>query len=357
VESFQPREGVQHLWARFRLRIEPVPLIWSRVPLEISSTVFVDWGAMISGDAKFVARYRVLHRFHEIICRGTTLNWFYFWEVFSACNNPRLVVLIKQYVDLMLGDFTLFSFLAVVIFLVAMDHGNWAHSYHNRRGHEWDMVIGTAMINIYNPCERADQAHKVFEEMPRSNTLTSTTLISLLTIHGLRTEAKDVFGQMEIFGVESIFVTMLLACSQAVLGGNGRWRFDMNRHNHSRELPVYYHICLVDILDRVGLIEVTEKVLEDMLLRCVPLWVATLSPIPSMLQHHSGVLVWLSNLPLRQARNCVMTLQLDAAAVRVPPYYPMSKGWPPPNFHLEDKVFFGGRVLIGFHTFSNEMLS
>lgn len=162
---------------------------------------------------------------------------------------------------------TIASVLSACAHLGAIDHGKWVDSYLRRSGLECDVVIGTALVDMYGKCGSVERASKAFEEMPEKDTLAYTTMISVLAFHGFSKEAFNVFGEMEMSGVKPnhvTFVGLLTACSHAGLIDKGHWFFDVMKRVHSIEPQVYHYACMVDILSRAGLFEEAEQVIRGM---------------------------------------------------------------------------------------------
>ncbi|KAF4396479.1 hypothetical protein F8388_005749 [Cannabis sativa] len=163
--------------------------------------------------------------------------------------------------------FTLAGVLAACAHLGSIDHGKWVHNYMSRCGVECDVVIGTALVDMYGKCGSIERACMVFKEMPEKDTLAYTAMISVLALHGFSTEAFDLFGEMEMTGVKPnhvTFVGLLSACSHAGFVEKGRWCFDVMKRVHLIEPQVHHYACLVDILGRAGLFDEAERVIRDM---------------------------------------------------------------------------------------------
>ncbi|PON59993.1 Tetratricopeptide-like helical domain containing protein [Trema orientale] len=163
--------------------------------------------------------------------------------------------------------FTIASVLAACAHLGAIDHGKWVHSYLNRSGLECDVVIGTALVDMYGKCGSVERAYKVFEGMSRKDTPAYTAMIAVLALHGFSKDAFDLFGEMEMSGVKPnhvTFVGLLSACSHGGLVEKGRWCFDVMKDVYSIEPQVHHYACLVDILSRAGLFDEAERVIGDM---------------------------------------------------------------------------------------------
>ncbi|RVX08254.1 Cytochrome P450 704C1 [Vitis vinifera] len=124
---------------------------------------------------------------------------------------------------------TIASVLSACASLGAIDHGKWVHSYLKRSGLECDMVIGTALVDMYGKCGCVESAIEVFRKMPKKDILAWTAMISALLFMGL----------------------------------------------------VHHYACMVDLLSRAGLFEEAEG-----LIRCMPMqpdvfvWGALLGGFP-----------------------------------------------------------------------------
>ncbi|KAL6123315.1 hypothetical protein ACLB2K_075837 [Fragaria x ananassa] len=133
---------------------------------------------------------------------------------------------------------TIASVLAACAHLGAVDHGAWVHGYLRRSGVESDVVIGTALVDMYGKCGCVGKAYEVFMEMPKKDTLAWTAMISVIALHGFGNEAFDLFEKMEAAGVGPNHVTFIIM-----------------------------YACMVDILSRAGLIEEAERLIRSMPLK------------------------------------------------------------------------------------------
>ncbi|EOY22999.1 hypothetical protein QUC31_008041 [Theobroma cacao] len=162
---------------------------------------------------------------------------------------------------------TMASVLSACAYLGAIDHGKWIHSYLRRSGVECDLVVGTALIDMYGKCGSVERAYEVFKEMPRRDTLAWTAMISAFALHGYSKEAFDTFVEMEAVGVKPnhvTFVSLLSACVHSGLVEKGRWCFDMMRRVYSIEPQLHHYACMVDVLSRAGLFEEVESLVRSM---------------------------------------------------------------------------------------------
>lgn len=162
---------------------------------------------------------------------------------------------------------TIASVLSACANLGAIDLGNWVYGYLMRSGLECDVVIGTALVDMYGKCGCVDRAYSVFKEMPKKDTMAWTAMISVFALHGYAKEAFNTFEEMESECVKPnhvTFVGLLSACAHSGFVEKGRWCFDMMRRVYLMEPQVHHYACMVDILSRAGLFDEAEGLIRSM---------------------------------------------------------------------------------------------
>lgn len=125
------------------------------------------------------------------------------------------------------------------------------HGYLRRNSIECDVVIGTALVNMYGKCGDVQKAFEIFEEMPEKDASAWTVMISVFALHGLGWKAFNCFLEMEKAGVKPnhvTFVGLLSACAHSGLVEQGRWCFDVMKRVYSIVPQVYHYACMVNIL-------------------------------------------------------------------------------------------------------------
>ncbi|KAF2315726.1 hypothetical protein GH714_040258 [Hevea brasiliensis] len=173
----------------------------------------ITWNSIITGFVQGGRPKEALEFFHEMQCLSDDINM----------ARPDKI--------------TIASVLSACAYLGAIDHGKWVHGYLRRSGLECDMVIGTALVDMYGKCGCLERAYEVFKEMPEKDTLAWTAIISVFALHGYGQEAFDIFKEMEAEGVKPnhvTFVGLLSACAHSGFVEIGRWCFDNETHLQNR---------------------------------------------------------------------------------------------------------------------------
>ncbi|XP_072993789.1 pentatricopeptide repeat-containing protein At5g66520-like [Typha latifolia] len=162
---------------------------------------------------------------------------------------------------------TVASVVAACASLGAMDQGRWVHGYLKRHMLEFDVVIGTALIDMYGKCGCVERAVEVFEELSERDVLAWTAMISVFATHGLAEEAFGLFEEMVRQGLRPNHVTfgaLLSACAHAGLVEKGRWCLDVMKRVYYIEPQQQHFACIVDLLGRAGLFEEAEHLINSM---------------------------------------------------------------------------------------------
>ena len=145
---------------------------------------------------------------------------------------------------------------------------------------EKDIVLGTALVDMYGKCGNLKKAQEVFNELPIQN---ATSWTALMAGHAQMGEAERVLSllnkmmdQNVIPDVVSILV-VLNACSHSGLVEQGQMVFEKIATIHESMPTLEHYICMVDLLGRAGRFDKALIVVEKLpYLDRLPLWLALL---------------------------------------------------------------------------------
>ncbi|CAI9291747.1 unnamed protein product [Lactuca saligna] len=203
----------------------------------LETVSLVTWNAMIAGHAQMmeVSENTLL----------ATRNGFEALDTFLKLQKSGLKP------DL----FTFSSILTVCSNLLALEQGQQVHCQAIKTGFLSDVVVGTALVNMYNKCGTIEGACKAFVEMPTRTLISWTSMITAFAQHGLSRHALDLFNDMRLTGDRPnkvTFVGVLAACSHAGMVDQGLTFFEMMKHEYKIDPVMDHYGCIIDMYVRLG---------------------------------------------------------------------------------------------------------
>ncbi|KAG0471786.1 hypothetical protein HPP92_016332 [Vanilla planifolia] len=150
----------------------------------------------------------------------------------------------------------------------ALDVGEWIHQRAVHAGWELDVVLGTALVDMYCKNGRINMAVELFSRMPQRNVFTWNSLILGYAFDKGGNEALQLFSRMEQEGVKPDTVTLiavLAACGHSGLVEHGRRIFDAVVHGEfGFQAGIKHYGCMVDLYGRAGLLNEAVDCIEKM---------------------------------------------------------------------------------------------
>ncbi|KAM7274861.1 hypothetical protein ACFE04_016727 [Oxalis oulophora] len=162
--------------------------------------------------------------------------------------------------------FTVVSLLTGCAQLGALEQGEWTHNYINENKIVIDVVLGTALIEMYAKCGFIEKALEIFYGLQRKDTASWTSIICGLATNGKTGKALQLFSEMRQAGSrpdEITFIGVLSACSHGGLVNEGRAFFDSMIKDYQIEPKLEHYGCLVDLLGRAGILDEAEKLIDE----------------------------------------------------------------------------------------------
>ncbi|KAG0496152.1 hypothetical protein HPP92_000843 [Vanilla planifolia] len=119
------------------------------------------------------------------------------------------------------NNITLITVLPACGSLTAMAKGKEIHGYAIRNGLDSDMLVGSALVDMYAKCGCLSFCRRAFERMPKHNVITWNVLIMAYGMNGCGDEALKLFHAMvskgEVRPNEVTFIAVFAACSHSGL--------------------------------------------------------------------------------------------------------------------------------------------
>ncbi|XP_062030034.1 pentatricopeptide repeat-containing protein At4g14850-like [Rosa rugosa] len=151
--------------------------------------------------------------------------------------------------------FTLSSILTVCSSMVALEQGEQVHAQSIKSGFLSDIVVATALVNMYNKCGSIEKASKAFIEMSTRTLISWTSMIAGFAQHGRTQQALQLFEDMRIAGVrpnQVTFVSVLSACSHAGMVNEALGYFESMKKDYRIKPVMDHYACLIDMFVRLG---------------------------------------------------------------------------------------------------------
>lgn len=162
---------------------------------------------------------------------------------------------------------TLCSLLRACTHLKDVLMGKWVHVYALKvMDEKLDVMVATALIDMYSKCGNINTAITVFKEMPCRNLVMWNALLSGLAMHGKGNLVLQMFNEMikEVKPDELTFTAVLSACSHSGLVDEGRVIFSNLETIHGIKPSIEHYACVVDLLGRAGHLEEAESLILKM---------------------------------------------------------------------------------------------
>ncbi|XP_057873047.2 pentatricopeptide repeat-containing protein At1g11290, chloroplastic-like [Cryptomeria japonica] len=208
------------------------------------------WTAMIAGYAQNGLAEKALKTFKQMQLAGVKPNSTTFASILPACAK-----------------------------MGALEQGMDIHQTIKDRGNFSDVVVATALVDMYAKCGSIDKAYKLFVKMPQRNVISWNAMIAAYGQNGLFEKALETFKQMQLAGVKpdsTTFASILPACAKI-----GALEQGINIHQSIMEGGVLSEIivgnALVDMYAKCGSIYKARQLFDKMPQRNVVSWNAMIA--------------------------------------------------------------------------------
>ncbi|CAA6666461.1 unnamed protein product [Spirodela intermedia] len=216
----------------------------------------ISWNIMISGCLKGRTPERGLELFSEMVkagLRGTTTTMV---SVITACAR-----------------------------LGRLKEGRSIHGFCIRNFVELNLILETALVDMYSKCLKLGSARSVFDGIQSKNLISWNAMILGHCIHGRPEDGLSLFEDMvtrgskqeeetdrhheraEDAGIspdEVTFVGILCACSRAGMLTEGKRYFDKMVETYSITPSFAHYWCMANLYAGLGLVEEAEELLRTM---------------------------------------------------------------------------------------------
>nr|VDD04574.1 unnamed protein product [Brassica oleracea] len=167
-----------------------------------------------------------------------------------------------------LDNFMYATVLSAFASVATLERGMEVHACSVRACLESDVVVGSALVDMYSKCGRLDYALRFFNAMPVKNSYSWNSMISGYARHGEGEEALKLFEDMKLDGQTPpdhvTFVGVLSACSHAGLVKEGFKHFESMSDCFGLAPRIEHFSCMADLLGRAGELDELEEFIDKM---------------------------------------------------------------------------------------------
>jgi pentatricopeptide repeat protein len=278
----------------------------------------VCWNSMIDGYARH-GRMDEARALFEEMPEWNVISWSVIIDGHVRCGEPKVAL---EYFQSMLRCGVKPDRVAAVgavtacAQLGALEQGRWLHSYLEKKKVLFDVVVQTALIDMYMKCGRLDLAMSIFESMDEKTVVTWNVMIVGLGTHSYGLDAVQLFHRMEAEGApmdDLSILAVLTACTHAGMVSEGLEIFHRMKKDFRINPKVEHYGALVDLLGRAGHLDQARHAIETMPMeatpelwgsllaacrshRCVDLAELSVERLANLGADDSGVYVLLSNI-------------------------------------------------------------
>ncbi|MCL7039504.1 hypothetical protein MKW94_006414 [Papaver nudicaule] len=191
-----------------------------------SSRNAVSWNTLIAGYVQTGKEETGLNLYYKMRSSGLLPDQFTFASVFRACSS-----------------------------LATLEQGKRVHGVMIKSKITDNVVVNSALMDMYFKCSNPYDARKVFDKASERNVITWTSLIAGYGQHGRVNEVLELFHRMIDEGYKPNYVTFLAvlsACSHGGLVDEGWKYFSSMTRDFGIEPRGKHYAVMVDLLGRSG---------------------------------------------------------------------------------------------------------
>ncbi|XP_043703539.1 pentatricopeptide repeat-containing protein At2g01510, mitochondrial-like [Telopea speciosissima] len=196
------------------------------------------------------------------------------WTTMIAghAQNGKEEDALTLFTEMLLDDvrpdgFTISSVVSVSARLASLDRGKVLHGKAVILGLEGDLLVSSALIDMYSKCGDTTDARIVFKLMPTRNVVSWNALIVGYAQNGLDQEALVLYESMlkeKLTPDHITFVGVLSACSHAGLIECGQRYFHSISEQHGMKPTLDHYTCMINLLGRSGYMKEAVDTIQGM---------------------------------------------------------------------------------------------
>ncbi|KAK6157092.1 hypothetical protein DH2020_011340 [Rehmannia glutinosa] len=114
------------------------------------------------------------------------------------------------------SEFTVVSILNACAKLGALEQGKWIHDYIKKNDIEMNVIVVTAIIDMYCKCGNIETARQVFETAPRKGLSSWNSMMLGLATNGFGNEVFELFSELESSNLRPVPVGLIEEAAEVI---------------------------------------------------------------------------------------------------------------------------------------------
>lgn len=183
----------------------------------------------------------------------------YYLEALGIYNDMKLAGIKPDAI-------TLTSALVSCSQLAALEQGKEIHKCIIHNNLESNEIVMGSLLDMYAKCGAVSEAFQVFDELPKRDLVSWTTMIAAYGSHGQAFEALKLFNEMLHSNVKPdrvAFLAVISACAHAGLVDEGYHYFNLMVSGCGIQPSAEEYSCLIDLLGRAGRLREAYAILQS----------------------------------------------------------------------------------------------
>ncbi|GMI86341.1 hypothetical protein like AT3G51320 [Hibiscus trionum] len=248
-----------------------------KVLLEMSRTDIASWNSFIDACVK-VWNLGLAHNLFDRMPEKNVVSWNIMIKGYLKAGNPGCALkLFRQMVETGFkgNDKTVASVLSACSKSARLKEGRSVHGFLIKNGMKSNIIIDTALVNLYCNCQKVGLASRMFDKITNRNRVCWNAMILGHCIHGNPEDGLKLFAEMvgrcKVRGEEGIspdeisLVGVLSACARARLVTEGINYFSQMTNKFGIKPNFAHYWCMANLYIGAGLSQEAEEILRQML--------------------------------------------------------------------------------------------
>lgn len=240
-----------------------------KVFVEIPKRDIVSWNSLIAGLVRRGDVWSARKLFDEMPERNL-VSWNIMIDAYLGANNPGVSISLFR---AMVGAGFRGNESTLVLLLKAcgrsdrLKEGRSVHASLIRTLVNSNVVVDTALVDMYGKCKEVDLARRIFDSVSRRNRVTWNVMILAHCLHGNPEDGFELFEALisgELIPDEVTFVGVLCGCARSGLLSQGKSFYALMVEEFQIK-PNFGHLwCMANLYSSAGFPEEAEGILKNL---------------------------------------------------------------------------------------------